>query len=245
MTGSERTLPASVAPENLISRADGFLFNVTTHEDEQNTFAQAKFDIASYDPELFNTLSVEAPGQLDNAVPKRQAEFLAGRLVARIALKRAYDIPIGPYRAPVWPRAMNGSITHSQGRCAALVTDNAVLCGIDMEQVVQGAALDAILQRCVSPQERVWMESQDFIPAETLATLIFSAKESIFKALFPIVGRFFGFECAEVLPKIRDETLSFRLTEDLDIRLPKGFEIPVNYKATEGFILTKVLLPRA
>lgn len=244
MTHSLDSLSAPVTPGDIMSRAAGFLFDVALHEEKQGFFAQAQFDITAFHPDLFKVLAVDFPTQLASAVSKRQAEFLAGRLVARMAMKDAHDLKIAPDRSPIWPSALNGSITHSHGRCAALVTNRNMLCGIDLEQIAQSSALDAILQRCVSPQERIWIDHQNIIPPDILATLVFSAKESVYKALFPIVGRFFGFECAEVLPRIQNGTLFFRLTEDLDAKLPKGFEMSVSSKISEDFVLTKAHLPR-
>ena len=59
------------------------------------------------------------------AVPKRVAEFAAGRRAARRALdsigREAVDLPAGPNRAPVWPEGVTGSITHDGDLALAAV----------------------------------------------------------------------------------------------------------------------------
>ena len=63
-------------------------------------------------------LPEEAPA-IARAIPKRQAEFAAGRRAARAALTTlghpAQAIPVGDRRAPIWPQGTVGAITHDQG----------------------------------------------------------------------------------------------------------------------------------
>lgn len=232
-------LPAAKA---IIATANGFLFDLTLRDVAGATFAQCRFDQAAYDPSLFQILGVDFPDTLRTAVQKRQVDFLAGRLVARIAMG-AGQVPIGPNRGPVWPHGVNGSITHSHGACAALVADAKTLCGVDIEKVAAASALDAILARCVSVQERAWIAAQIDLPQDVAATLVFSAKESIFKALSGTVGQFFGFDCAAVQGHEAENILTFTLTEHLHPTLPKGFEIPVAFKIRAGYVLTWILMP--
>ena len=59
------------------------------------------------------------------AVPKRQQEFLAGRLCAHAALCELgmprMALPSRADRTPAWPDPVVGSITHSERHCAAAV----------------------------------------------------------------------------------------------------------------------------
>lgn len=55
-------------------------------------------------------------------------------------------------------------------------------------------------------------------PFALALTLVFSAKESLFKALFPQVQAWMGFDCARVT-KLDDKTLTLALTRQL-----AGFE---------------------
>src|SRR5208282_3247294 len=64
---------------------------------------------------------------LGRAVPKRVQEFAAGRLCARRALAEfgIVDFPVRTAhdRQPVWPEFLVGSITHTEGYCAAVVAE--------------------------------------------------------------------------------------------------------------------------
>ena len=68
---------------------------------------------------------IDFPTQLKQAVPKRCAEFLAGRYVAQQALKelttREYQIPVADDRSPIWPEGIVGSISYTDSQSIAAV----------------------------------------------------------------------------------------------------------------------------
>lgn len=102
-------------------------------------------------PSLFETYDIDVPRTLINAVPKRQIEFLAGRILSRAALERLHQ-PSASIAIGKWG---SGSISHSYGKCVCLVVaDEARLVGIDVEKVPTGASLEAILQEALDAGER-------------------------------------------------------------------------------------------
>ena len=70
------------------------------------------------------------------AVPRRLAEFAAGRQAARTALAAlghpAVALPMGPDRAAIWPDGIAGSIAHAAGLAVAVARPGAPL-GVDVE----------------------------------------------------------------------------------------------------------------
>lgn len=132
---------------------------------------------------------VTLPDELTAAVPKRRSEFLAGRLVAALALRQA-GMPetVGRVgRAPVWPAGVAGSITHSKDRAIAAVSTRYRGVGLDCEALV---APDRAMQLAAA----IFNEAEARLRPETLPfasffTLVFSAKESLYKALSPRLGR--------------------------------------------------------
>src|SRR5947208_1552294 len=89
------------------------------------------FKLADSNPPL------EEEAYLGNVVPARRREFRAGRLYARQALRGLgipeTAIPIGPDRAPIWPKGVVGSISHSRNLCAAVVGLSADYLGIGID----------------------------------------------------------------------------------------------------------------
>lgn len=137
------------------------------------------------------------------AVEKRRAEFTAGRTVARRALRQlgfgAVPIPQGADRGPVWPDGIVGSITHCDGLCAAAVADGSGLLGLGIDAEVVAAMTDEVLRMVTSPAERAMLAA---LPPSVRAyggVALFSAKESIHKALNPYTGVMLDFTDVELV----------------------------------------------
>ncbi len=201
------------------------------------------FETVRFHQTLFKQFQVEFPLGLSSAVPKRRAEFLAGRLAARYAFCQLsvpdQPIPQQADRAPSWPPGIIGSISHTGDLCAAVISvGERCAAGIDIEKVATGETADAIHDTALISSERSLVKHAQGLTINQCATLIFSAKESFFKALHPDVGRFFGFDSAELVELPSREHLYLRLTTDLSPNLPAGSEFELNYRCCDGNILT-------
>ncbi len=138
---------------------------------------------------------------ISRAVEKRRREFATARACARAALERlgieAVAIPAGPRGAPQWPAGIVGSITHCEGyrACAAGRETEFVTIGVDAEP---NAPLPAgVLGDIALPEERRMLAElarQD--AAVRWDRLLFSLKEAVYKAWFPLTGSWLGFEDA-------------------------------------------------
>jgi 4'-phosphopantetheinyl transferase EntD len=97
-------------------------------------------------------------------------------------------------RAPVWPRGVVGSITHTGDFAAAAVAwaaDIAAL-GIDSEQIIDPAAAHDIADVCMVDEATLFraVDGRSFCE---FCTFVFSAKEAVFKCLFPLTRKFLEF----------------------------------------------------
>jgi enterobactin synthetase component D len=197
------------------------------------------------------TLQAECPLPEDllSAVPKRQALYLAGRYCARAALKQAGfapqpDIATGPTGEPIWPPGWVGSISHSQTHVSAAVTPLAVYrgLGLDNETPMAEKTLKAVKDKISTPTER--QEQPNTLSEAVYYTLLFSAKESLYKALYPTVQRFFDFQAAE-LHQTAPGQFEIALRESLHPELPAGQGFPVYCQLAAEQIFTAVLWQRA
>jgi 4'-phosphopantetheinyl transferase EntD len=137
------------------------------------------------------------------AVDKRRREFTTARACARAALAKLGlpPVPIVPglRGAPQWPPGVVGSITHCAGyRASAVARDSEVVTiGLDAEphDTLPPGVLDAV----ASPGERSELAALAAARPEVCwDRLLFSAKESVYKAWFPLTRRWLGFEEAAV-----------------------------------------------
>lgn len=208
-----------------------------------------RFDLGAYRDGLFARYGVELPPQLDRAVPKRRSEFLAGRVCARRALDRLGAAPatvaIGRDREPLWPPGVAASITHAGDRALCLAASDAdtLGLGVDIERPLDAVRAAEIRGLVVAADEQARIADGFADPAAGLAAT-FSAKESLYKALFPQVRRLFGFEAMRLI-RVGPQRLDFACAEDLapGVRRGQGFAAHYRFDA-DGGVLSLVWLPR-
>ena len=182
------------------------------------------------------------PESLRTAVPKRKAEFVAGRWCAREALRAAgagevEDIPIGAQRAPVWPAGFVGSITHSHGMAAAAVArvGDARGLGLDLEPFVEVTRAARLAPKVARPEELALAAAIGLEPGACF-TLVFAAKEALFKCVAPIVGRYFDFLDARVTA-VASDAISFELAADLGSGFDRGRSFNARWaRVDEGIV---------
>jgi 4'-phosphopantetheinyl transferase EntD len=144
------------------------------------------------------------PGEEDlvtNAVEVRRREFVTARRCAREALgKLGYElapIRVGPKRDPRWPVGVVGSITHTADFRAAAVAPRSVLASVGIDAEQNARLPDGIEEAVTTPGEREMLAAlARAFPTTHWDRLLFSAKESIYKAWYPLTGRGLGFEDA-------------------------------------------------
>ena len=209
-------------------------------------FLSTRFDPALLTAGDFQLSAVPPPPSIQRSVAKRQAEFLAGRLCARAALQQLDHLDcvpaIGEDRAPVWPGHISGSITHSTGHAAAIVAHKAQWrgLGMDLENVLTLERAERLAGEILTADELQRMAALSREQIALLVTLTFSAKESLFKALYPIVQKRFYFEHAEVLEWSESGQLRLRLLTDLSSEWCHGKELVGQFAVNDGQLLSLV-----
>jgi 4'-phosphopantetheinyl transferase EntD len=158
----------------------------------------------------------EEEATLRRAVDKRRREFTTARHCARTALARlglppAAIVP-GPRGAPRWPDGVVGSMTHCAGYRAAALGHARELTTIGLDAEPHEKLPDGVLDAISLPDER---ERLSRLAAEAPVIhwdrLLFSAKESVYKAWFPLTGRWLGFEEANLAIDAGTATFAARL----------------------------------
>jgi 4'-phosphopantetheinyl transferase EntD len=135
----------------------------------------------------------------------RKEHYRSGRICAREVLSKLGTLgqPVlrdPQTREPLWPEGISGAITHSGKWAAAAAgkTSDVSGIGIDLEDLER--QVDSRISRHVCiPEEQKWLQEcgEDFL--EQNLKIIFSAKESIFKAFFPYTRTYLHFHDARIL----------------------------------------------
>lgn len=208
----------------------------------------ARFDPAQLDPDDFHSCAIAAPASIQRSVAKRQTEYLAGRLCARSALAHieapAIAPGLGEDRAPLWPAAVTGSITHTDGWAAAVVAPGSQWrgLGLDAEPLLQPARAERLASGVLTAAELLRLQSVAPAQRALLITLTFSIKESLFKALYPLVLKRFYFEHAEVIDWQDAGQVRLRLLTDLSQEFGVGAEFVGQYCVERDRLLSLVHL---
>ncbi|MBJ9986755.1 4'-phosphopantetheinyl transferase superfamily protein [Acinetobacter sp. S40] len=207
------------------------------------------------------------PFHIARASLKRKCEFFIGRLAAKFALASLgnyalFIIKKGQYGEPLWPKRITGSISHSMLDCthgiaiatAAINTPNfnhddginhdnqnyKNILGIDVE-IKQNADIfkeyPSMLNSLMSPQEaKLLSPFLDQVP--TLYLILFSAKESLIKALYNKYQQLIPFNAMHCIGFNTETcTLSFYLPQTSP-KMAMNRTIQVKYLELEDEIMT-------
>jgi 4'-phosphopantetheinyl transferase EntD len=191
----------------------------------------------------------EEKAVIAKAVGKRRREFATARACARAALAKlglsAVPIVPGPRGAPQWPPGVVGSITHCAGyrACAVARDRDVVTIGLDAEP--HDTLPDGVLGAVASDAERSVLRTlAAAAPGVHWDRMLFSAKESAYKAWFPLTHRWLGFEDAHVTIDPADGTFTVRLLVDgpaVNGAVLTGFR--GRWLVSDGLIVTTIVVP--
>lgn len=198
----------------------GFIRSIT-HQLYNNAvhMVSCEFETDYFTDHCFASYGIDFPAQMSNAVTKRKAEFLAGRFVAKQALSALgfssaeLQLGIADDRSPLWPTRVTGSISHTTqiALCCVATKTAADFIGIDAEPVLSAEIAQSVAAD-IHDDAELNLVTRCGYPTALATTLIFSAKESLYKALYPVVRNFFGFETARVSKlDLENQSLSLSL----------------------------------
>ncbi len=203
-----------------------------------------RFSVAEFDEAALAAYNIDCSHFSEYATPKRRLEFVAGRICAHEALAQlGIDTPLrlDGDKHPIWPADSIGAITHSNGYAAAMVGRRTEIAGIgiDTEKRIADETAEKIQSKILSDGEKEYGQRLEDFPR--YLTTLFSAKESLYKALYPSVKQFFGFH--DALITLADHNrFRFQLTKSLTPQFPEGYCGEGVYCQDEEFIHTAIVI---
>ncbi len=181
---------------------------------------------------------------IQNAVKKRRKEFSTGRLCAHRALRQlnieSAPLLAGDKREPLWPEGVVGSISHSGTCCVAAVSCDTEIISLGLDVEKRETVKPAIRDLISLPEELEWLGSRKHDPIAW--KLIFSAKESVYKCLYPVLRQWIGFSQARL--KFDFQKQLFTVSLDKALEIPPGLftRLQGRFLLTEDYIFTSVEL---
>ena len=193
---------------------------------------------------------------MERAVAVRRAQFADTRACARKALSEltgcdhsSTGIVRGERGVPVFPEGVVGSLTHTTDFRAAVVADGTLFAsvGLDVEvaQPLPSGVGEVVLTARDRDQVGVVMgrcgtgsglSCSDSDVNALVGTVIFSAKESVYKSWFPVVGVFLDFSQA-VIELRCDGSFVAHIDSDVGV-VPRLPTIEGRWAIVAGYVVT-------
>lgn len=190
---------------------------------------------------------LQTPKLIAQARVERKNEYLCGRILAQAVLKHHLDLdqPLTSMHEhlPVWPTHVLGSISHSQNKLIVALSHNAIYLGIDIEHWVTSefAQESAHLILTLSELELWKIKACEFFEFSQFVSLIFSVKESLYKAVYPIAKQYIDFLEASVVDiDFENQTLILAFASEIRNRHQLLEHYQGGWKVEQDCILTWV-----
>jgi 4'-phosphopantetheinyl transferase EntD len=191
----------------------------------------------------------EEEALLGRAVASRRLEFgtarwCARRALAKLGLPPAAILP-GPRGAPGWPGGVTGSMTHCAGYRAAALAHARDIAAIGIDAEPDGPLPDGVRDVVAAPDELAELARHAAAAPQTCwDKLLFSAKESTYKAWFPLTQRWLGFKEVSVGISPADGTFTVRLHVPGPVLAGRALtEFRGRWVVADGLVLTAIAVP--
>lgn len=196
-----------------------FISNITevTHATSLVRHFKCTFEARNFNCFSSKYFGIVVPENIKSSVLKRQAEFVAGRYCAKQCLYsldiRELEVLIGSKREPIWPLNLIGSITHTDDIAECIVSScpqiNCI--GIDTEILMDYGKAKKIQHFIINDSEHLLFRKNKLngITFEYFLTSVFSAKEAIFKGIYPHIETYIDFLDIEVI-EFTQKSMKFR-----------------------------------
>lgn len=185
---------------------------------------------------------------IQNVVAKRHREFSAGRLCAREVLKKLgidnFPLLVGSSRQPLWPPGVVGSISHCRDNCIVAASKNTHIAGLGID-VEDSTPLEAGIKSLIcSKSEEQWISDASKPDSIDWAKIIFSAKESVYKCLFPIKNIYLDFKEVKIEFDLQNNKFIIDLLNREMAQLIEAYAMIGRFYHTNEYVYTSVELHR-
>ena len=184
--------------------------------------------------------SYKLPSLLEQRSEKGKLEFLLGRLCAQLDLDNQYQIDREETGKPLFPSGVKGSISHSKDFAIAAVTKSTktLSLGIDIERIVLEDKLHVVTKGTLSEVEINYLNTFPKNEQLIVATIMFSAKETLYKLINPLAGVYINFS-EGIIKDINLQEMSFCIqlcSEKEELRKYLGYYSGEVFKLEDNII---------
>ena len=207
----------------------------------------------------WDLFGIRFPDAIKKTCRKRQIEYLAGRYCVKKVVEKfgiptdsSFELRSCHHGMPIWPRSFKGSVTHKDNfAVASLIQKDSVRSfGIDLEERISEKRALAIMNYVASDFEIHQYQKSQYkgMALGTYISLIFSAKESIYKAVYPLVRKQFGFKYVRIIAlDLQTGSFSYSFIRSPGEGFPEGYEGTGQYhcfwpRKNSAYLLTNIVV---
>jgi len=200
--------------------------------------------------------SIHVPIAFKATSAKRRTEFFAGRYALqeaflKLGVQLQSPIESRADRSLQIPAEFVASITHTgiqAGYFASAVvarSSDVFALGLDSERVMNAKSSETVKRSVLLTEETEIFQNglNSSISEELFSTLVFSAKESLYKALYPKIEKYFDFNAAKISAvNVEKGKFEFELTRDLNLSFTRGFRGHGRFAVDQDLVHTGIEL---
>lgn len=148
---------------------------------------------------------LDCPDYLHGVSTSRLNAFFAGRIGLEAILRQHFcchsAVTSKSIRLPIWPQGLAGSISHTQDQVFVIVSEKHQYVGADLQGLIGLDTAQQIASLILSPSEQRLGQGcvQYGLDFSQFLSLVFSMKESLYKAVYPFVQRYIDFLEVELI----------------------------------------------
>lgn len=174
---------------------------------------------------------------VSHAVDARKSEFgdarwCAHQALAKLGRETGGPILRGERGMPLWPAAVSGSLTHTEGFRAAVAAPSLLVRSMGLDAEPAAPLPEGVLGSIARVSELPQLERLKKAGLPCADRLLFCAKEATYKAWFPLTHRWLGFDQAEIDLREDGTFVSYLLVRPTPVPFIEG-----KWKMADGYIV--------
>ena len=201
---------------------------------------QIRYRTSQYSDQLFIDFGLRCPAHIASSTEKRKSSFFAGRLAAKVGMGALgvseEDVGVGPRGEPLWPKTVSASLSHTDDTAMCILSCGQYRLGIDVERPMNVTDSYEVKKMIMTKFEQQYFSKFSF-GKNCLTTILFSAKECLYKALYPEVQSYFDFLDVETIRvDLLCSEITFRLCKNLCAILPMNTNVVIKWSTFEDIV---------
>ena len=114
--------------------------------------------------------------------------------------------------------------------------------GIDIEKLIPQERFDSIAKLVTTELDKFYLKDCNSKDLQLVQSILFSGKESLYKAIFPYFKQYFGFQEASLLEvDLKNQEFTLQINSESELRKFNG-KYQGKYNLIQDHLLTSIVL---